>query len=1051
MSSVYRFIPEEMTWQEHDHRARALGGHLASITSAEENEQVTRISGGKPVWVGGIRKGDGNGPGADHWYWSDGQPWSYTNWHPGEPNNAGGWENRVHLGLQAPGTWNDVHDGWSGPAVYQIPGAAPTESMPPNVSVTGAGSPEVNGTYAFEPGEHENRHWGTIAGHYQHTQNPELFIAFQDCGTAHQRPEWNKWMIISKIGVLYAAHTGGKIGVPPREGVWENVEGWGNPGAPGGRHPAPTVYHPPDATTQTQQQLSTDRSSTFASGESIQVLEAVSGKPVRFKLNNPPNHNDAWVGIYPTGAPDQDHGEQNQRWKYIRDIDVNNVSLSNGGSAEGDWSIRVFSDGGYTLAERKDFTIHSEHKIHSTESISVEEKFEFVPVSEYDEVWNDSGSGAEQDVSVWRPRVPAGCHLIGMTAKNGHSRPTFSTLVIRAGGRDIAPPERFDLVWWQERGKRRFWCWRPVPPAGYVSLGDVGTTSETPPSHKDVVCVALACLSPNRQPLGGQIWNDRGGGAPKDAAFFAQPGGTGLFRCSDDATHNKPHGEFPIPAGASTSPHTTQATNGIEILEAVVGKPVRFRISNRPSSNDAWVGIYPPNASDQDHGEQNKRWKWLREIDVNNSSFPEQSEGDWSIRVFSDGGHSLHSRTDFSVRPKHVVAANRSPQLNKRLVITTFVTGMFLFGIGLPLFIAGHSPEAEESLGMIIPGAIMFGIGGFLLLGASLALISSWAKSYAESGKPTPLWTKIAAVIAIVLLVPGVAFLIIGGIMAESFENEDTSATRLWISDTDGLGDQGFIIFIEGTPGDFDKNGIHDYCEAVVVNAHHSGSWMSEPWTATAKWNEADATRQAFELEIAHAGSGCSADVWPEQKGENLVKIGRACYGCMAGHTDITAFTNDFSYTTPMWIQDGEKVVESIGLTIAGSIISGISTLYLVGLGIFLKGKKRKSTSAHKDPLAPVIEVLEAMEGKPVRFRINDPPVSSSAWVGIYPFGAGDEDHGEEGERWKWLRDVDVADASFPERRRGTVSIRVFSDGGHTLHSRVDFDIARKSERWWES
>ena len=164
--------------------------------------------------------------------------------------------------------------------------------------------------------------------------------------------------------------------------------------------------------------------------------------------------------------------------------------------------------------------------------------------------------------------MPAGCHLIGMTAKNGHSRPTFPTLVIRAGGRDIAPPERFDLVWWQERGRRRFWCWRPIPPAGYVSLGDVGTTSGSPPSHKDVACVALACLSPNRQPLGGQIWNDRGGGAPKDAAFFEQPGGTGLFRCSDDATHNKPRGEFPIPAGASTTPHTTQATNGIEILEA---------------------------------------------------------------------------------------------------------------------------------------------------------------------------------------------------------------------------------------------------------------------------------------------------------------------------------------------------------------------------------------------------------------------------------------------------------------------------------------------------
>ena len=130
-SSKYVFVPEEMSWNEHSQRAQVMGGNLASITSAEENEQVTRISGGKPVWIGGIRKGSGNGPNADHWYWSDGRPWSYTNWHPGEPNNSGGGENRVHLGLQAPGTWNDVGEGWRGPAIYQIPEAASIESNPP--------------------------------------------------------------------------------------------------------------------------------------------------------------------------------------------------------------------------------------------------------------------------------------------------------------------------------------------------------------------------------------------------------------------------------------------------------------------------------------------------------------------------------------------------------------------------------------------------------------------------------------------------------------------------------------------------------------------------------------------------------------------------------------------------------------------------------------------------------------------------------------------------------------------------------------------------------
>ncbi|MBJ36561.1 MAG: hypothetical protein CMB68_04300, partial [Euryarchaeota archaeon] len=364
-----------------------------------------------------------------------------------------------YLSAQQNGTaqWNRDHAPRGGWEEFQIEHSGDTgqresvamaASMPSSVTVSGAGSSEVNGTYAFKQGEHENRHWGTIAGHYQHTNNPEIFIAFQDCGATHGRPEWNKWMVISKIGVLYAAHTGGKIGVPPREGGWETVDSWGNPGAPGGKHPAPTVRH----------------------------------------------------------------------------------------------------------GENKDAR-RIEHPLEA----SSQEKFEFIPVSEYDQVWDDSGSGAEQDVSVWRARVPAGCHLIGMTAKNGHSPPNFSTLVIRAGGSDIAPPDRFQLVWWQERGKRRFWCWRPIPPPGYVSLGDVGTLSESPPSRKDVVCVALGCLSPNRQPLGRQIWNDRGGGAPKDAAFFEQPGGTGLFRCSDDATHNKPHGEFPLPGQTSTRLSATQA------------------------------------------------------------------------------------------------------------------------------------------------------------------------------------------------------------------------------------------------------------------------------------------------------------------------------------------------------------------------------------------------------------------------------------------------------------------------------------------------------------
>lgn len=185
---------------------------------------------------------------------------------------------------------------------------------------------------------------------------------------------------------------------------------------------------------------------------------------------------------------------------------------------------------------------------------SPQQPISFLPVTEYDEVWNDKGSRARQDVSVWKARVPPGCYSLGMTAKNGHSKPTFPTLVVRASGNQIAPPDRYELAWWQERGQRRFWCWHPIAPPGYTALGDVGTLSDQPPSREEMLCVAIASLPGAKQPLGTQIWNDRGGGAPKDAAFWAMPGGTGLFRCNDDATHNKPPGDFYLPQAPSAPP-----------------------------------------------------------------------------------------------------------------------------------------------------------------------------------------------------------------------------------------------------------------------------------------------------------------------------------------------------------------------------------------------------------------------------------------------------------------------------------------------------------------
>ena len=132
----------------------------------------------------------------------------------------------------------------------------------------------------------------------------------------------------------------------------------------------------------------------------------------------------------------------------------------------------------------------------------------------------------------------------------------------------------------------------------------------------------------------------------------------------------------------------TQRGRSIEIFEAVAGKPVRFKINNRPSSNDAWVGIYPVHVTNnQDHGAHNVRWKWLRDIDVNNASFPKQAAGSYSIRVFSDGGHTLHERKDFTVEaaPIDPVAVKST----RKKAWIGLAIGLLLLAPGIPLFIMG--------------------------------------------------------------------------------------------------------------------------------------------------------------------------------------------------------------------------------------------------------------------------------------------------------------------------------------------------------------------------
>ncbi len=122
----YAVVPSELFWDEAHGLAGTLEldtmvGYLATVTSMAENQFIVNHVVNDLVnpsildqyWLGGQDIGG-------QWEWITGEPWEYTNWTSGEPNNAG---EETALGMWGPsGMWNnslpnddvnDLHRFWS--------------------------------------------------------------------------------------------------------------------------------------------------------------------------------------------------------------------------------------------------------------------------------------------------------------------------------------------------------------------------------------------------------------------------------------------------------------------------------------------------------------------------------------------------------------------------------------------------------------------------------------------------------------------------------------------------------------------------------------------------------------------------------------------------------------------------------------------------------------------------------------------------------------------------------------------------------------------------
>ncbi len=120
-NNSYAFISSDtaIDWESAEIASESItyngvNGHLATVTSEAENQfivdNVYILANGAWTWLGAtdsVTEGD--------WKWITGEPWNYSNWDEGQPDNAAN-ENYLHYWYG--GTWNDNNSNNYGNGIY---------------------------------------------------------------------------------------------------------------------------------------------------------------------------------------------------------------------------------------------------------------------------------------------------------------------------------------------------------------------------------------------------------------------------------------------------------------------------------------------------------------------------------------------------------------------------------------------------------------------------------------------------------------------------------------------------------------------------------------------------------------------------------------------------------------------------------------------------------------------------------------------------------------------------------------------------------------------
>ncbi|MGB1014301.1 MAG: Vps62-related protein [Nannocystaceae bacterium] len=142
----------------------------------------------------------------------------------------------------------------------------------------------------------------------------------------------------------------------------------------------------------------------------------------------------------------------------------------------------------------------------------------------FEKRWTDKGSGGRQHGIFYHPKPPDSYHALGtmgveLDDSDDYKKSVngkYACLVVKDVGDDqtaLRKPTDYDRIW-RDKGsgaKLDGSCWRPIPPAGYVALGDVFVRGYDKPSRSDIRCVRQDLAT--RGDIKAPIWKDHGAGS----------------------------------------------------------------------------------------------------------------------------------------------------------------------------------------------------------------------------------------------------------------------------------------------------------------------------------------------------------------------------------------------------------------------------------------------------------------------------------------------------------------------------------------------------------